>query len=212
MSSLSSSEPQRATQPASLLGDEHPLVLAVEDHRRAVERLLAVLGLLLAAAVATLAGLGWGIWVVGSAAAVALVAAASLWARTTARNAEVLALIVRGGGAIPVPVVRRARERLLSADRRAGLARALELVSGRPVCDWEPAIHPASPVLSGRAAASAAASELAAIAEQIRADDAGLAGLALAERLVTDGTSALYGDDVPLLRDELARLRFLLRT
>jgi hypothetical protein len=201
-----------ATQPATLLGDEHPLVLAVEDHRRAVERLLAVLALLPAAAVATFAGLGWGVWVVGTAAAVAIVAAASLWARTTARNAEVLALIVRGGGAIPLPVVRRARERLLGADRRAGLARALELVSGQPVCDCEPAIHPASPVLCGRAAASAAASELAAIAEQIRADDAGLAGLALAERLVTDGTSALYGDDTRSLRDELARLRFLLRT
>jgi hypothetical protein len=211
MSSSSTTEPHHPTQPASLLGNEHPLVLAVEDHRQAMERLLAVLGLLLAAAVATLAGLGWAVWVVGSASAVAVVAAASLWARTTARNAEVLDLIMRGGGAIPVPVVRRARERLLSEDRRAELGRALELLSGQPVCDCEPAMHPVSPVVSGRAA-SAAASELAAIAEQIRAQDAGLAGLALAERLVTDGTSALYGDDTRLLRDELARLRFLLRT
>ena len=211
MSSLSSSEPHRGLQPASLLGDGHPLVLAVADHRRAVERLLAVLALLPAAAVAALAGLAWAGWMVGSAAAVAAVAAASLWARTTTRNAEVLTLIMRGGGAIPVPVVRRARDRLLRADRRANLARALEALSGRPVCAWEPAIHAASPVVSGRAAAWAAASELTAVAKLIRADDAGLAGLALAERLVTDGTSALYGDDERLLRDELARLRFLLR-
>ena len=209
MSSLPSCEPQRATQPASLLGNEHPLVLAVEAHRRALERLVAVLELLL---VATLAGLGWAVWVVGSAAAVAVVAAASLWARTTTRDAEVLALIMRGRGAIPVPVVRRARERLLNADRGAALARALERLSGQPVCEWEPAIHPASPVVSGRAAAFAAASELASIAELIRAQDAGLAGFALAERLVTDGTSPLYGDDTQLLRDELARLRFLLRS
>jgi hypothetical protein len=84
-------------------------------------------------------------------------------------------------------------------------------MSTQPAADWEPAIHPASPVVSGRAAASDAACELAATAELIRAESAGLAGLALAERLITDGTSALYGDDPRLLRDELARLRFHLR-
>jgi hypothetical protein len=217
MSSISSSQPHRTPQPASLLGDEHPLVVAVEDHRRAVQRYVAMLGLLLVAALATLAGLDWAAWVLASGAAVAVVLALSLWSRTTVRDDEVLALIVRGGGGTDLPVVRRARERLLSESRRVDLARALEALSGRALCDWEPAIHPALPVVSGRAAASAAAAsaaaaELAATAKLIRAEDAGLAGLALAERLVTDGTSALYGDDERLLRDELARLRFLLRT
>lgn len=129
MSSYSSSEPHRAPQPASLLGDEHPLVVALEDHRRAVERCVGVLGLL---ALAALAGLDRATWVLACGAGVGLVLAASLWARTTLRNAEVLALIIRGDGATPVPAVRRTRERLRSEDRRAGLARSLQLMSGSP--------------------------------------------------------------------------------
>ena len=132
MSSYSSSEPHRAPQPASLLGDEHPLVVALEDHRRAVERCVGVLGLLALAALAALAGLDRATWVLACGAGVGLVLAASLWARTTLRNAEVLALIIRGDGAIPVRAVRRTRERLRSEDRRAGLARSLQLMSGSP--------------------------------------------------------------------------------
>jgi hypothetical protein len=53
--------------------------------------------------------------------------------------------------------------------------------------------------------------ELAEIATLLRQDEPDAAGIALARRLLCDGGSPLYGDDVARLRDTLDLLRRRLR-
>jgi hypothetical protein len=52
--------------------------------------------------------------------------------------------------------------------------------------------------------------ELTAIRALLGEEDAGLAGIAMMERLLTDGTSSLHDDDVGRLREDLRRARVLL--
>jgi hypothetical protein len=54
------------------------------------------------------------------------------------------------------------------------------------------------------------ADELRAVVALLRQGSASARGVALAERLLTDGGSALYGHDLVALREELGRLRYLL--
>ena len=58
----------------------------------------------------------------------------------------------------------------------------------------------------------AVAPDLAEIARLVRSGDPGLRGVATTQRLLCDGTSALYGHDVDVLRQELHRIRFLLES
>jgi hypothetical protein len=48
------------------------------------------------------------------------------------------------------------------------------------------------------------------LARLLRTDAAGVRGIALLDRLVTSGTSPLYGTRVAPLRDELGRIRYFL--
>ena len=60
--------------------------------------------------------------------------------------------------------------------------------------------------------AAAVLAELAAVAALLRSERPGLRGVALAERLLTDGASPLYGQDIGALREQLRRASFLLRS
>lgn len=67
----------------------------------------------------------------------------------------------------------------------------------------------APPLFSARAIA-AVASDLTDIARLLVDDDARLRGVGMTQRLLFEGTSPLYGEDVRLLREELHRIRLLL--
>jgi hypothetical protein len=77
------------------------------------------------------------------------------------------------------------------------------------------AVHPAPsacrvPPIFSVIAIRGVAPELTAIAARLRSEHADLRGVAAAERMLLDGTSPLYRDDVDGLREELHRVRYLL--
>jgi hypothetical protein len=68
---------------------------------------------------------------------------------------------------------------------------------------------PVRPLFNRRVVAEVAP-ELATIAALLRRDHTGEQGVAMIERLVVDGGSPLYRDDVEALREELHRVHYLL--
>jgi hypothetical protein len=122
----------------------------------------------------------------------------------------VLDIIIEGRGHLPLAAVERARRRLLEPGHRQGLAHWLDAVcreAEHPI--QRPAF--ARPLYSTRLIA-AVAPDLAEIARLLGDDDPGLRGVAKTQRLLRDGTSALYGQEVDVLRQELHRIRFLLES
>jgi hypothetical protein len=193
----------------TVLGPDHPLTRVTMQLTRAVERSVTV-SLMLAIGVLALIGdlsIGGPLTVAAATVLAALVARAGALAGSRRRRA--LELIAEGRGELPLQAVVRERRRLLDPVHRERLARTLDVIRTeveRPACECHrirplynvPVVRPVS-------------SELVQTAGLVR-HDGGLRGLARAEQLVTDGRSALYGDDEVLLREELGRIHVLLES
>ena len=142
-------------------------------------------------------------------AAVVVLAALALRAALlvcTSRE-RALDLIAQGRGSLALAPVERQRQRLLDPDHRERLARSLDAI--RDEAERWKGTRSVRPVFSVRVV-RAAAPELTRVARLVRGDHAPLAGIAMTERLVTDGCSPLYGEDLELLLQALRRTRFLL--
>jgi hypothetical protein len=193
----------------SLLGADHPLARVSERLGVLRDQSLAVGAVLFASLVALMAGEAAASWVVIAATVVqaALAFASALLAQT--RHDCVLDVILDGRGGLPLVAVQRQRRRLIDPAHRAFLARWLDGLrhdAQRPI----PRVPAARPVYSVGVIA-AVAPDLQQIAKLLHSNHAGLRGIALTERLLRDGTSPLYGQDVELLRQELHRIRLLLQ-
>jgi hypothetical protein len=119
-------------------------------------------------------------------------------------------LIAEGRGGLPLRAVERERHRLADLRTRARLGNSFERVIGEALAPRRLAPDPLPMVRPWVAAAVAA--ELSCVAALLRGTSPGLRGVALAQLLLTDGGSPLYGNDVVALREELGRVRFLLRS
>jgi hypothetical protein len=202
------SHPLRAEQQAdALLGTDHPLALVSHRLDTLAEQSLVVAGTLSASIVLLVVGVAGALWLV-VASALAQAAFAGAIALVVERKRELaLDLIIQGSGNLPLVAIERERRRLLGHDHRQRLAQWLEAVcrdAEHPI--QRPAF--ARPMCSARIIAAVAA-DLAEIARLLRSDAPGLRGVAETQRLLRDGTSALYGQEVDLLRQELHRIRFL---
>jgi hypothetical protein len=124
------------------------------------------------------------------------------------RHRLALDLIVEGEEWLPVRALVRERDRLGAVRRRARLARSYERLFEEGLSLRRPVPGPLPMVRPGMAARVLA--ELGPVAALLRSGDPGLRGVALAERLLIDGASPLYGEDVAALRAELGRARSLL--
>jgi hypothetical protein len=126
----------------------------------------------------------------------------------SSRRDRALELIAQGRASVPLVAAARERQRLVEPRFRERLARSLDDIQD----DCELAMRGARPVrpLFSVRVVRAAAPELTRVATLVRGDRAGLPGIAMAERLVTNGCSPLYGEDLGLLLEELRRTRFLL--
>jgi hypothetical protein len=106
--------------------------------------------------------------------------------------------------------VQRQRRRLLSAQTRNGLAAGLEdvvqYVSTRP----KHQLRVTRPLFEPRVVAMVV-DELREVIGLLRIDRVPARGVAAVERLITHGVSPLYGLEVSALRDELSRVRDLLK-
>jgi len=176
--------------------------LSVAAERSAVVSVMVALGL-----VALILDMSIGAPLTVAAAVVLAALIARIGSLRAARYRRALELIAQGRGRLPVESVRRARQRLLDPANRERLARALDVIrveAGRPPGECH-AIRPLYSVPVVRAVAS----DLGELAGLVRRSG-GIRGLAATEQLVTDGRSPLYGDAEAGLRQELARIRFLL--
>lgn len=119
-------------------------------------------------------------------------------------------LIIQGRASLPLDAVRRQRRRLLDRKHCDDLADWVDQT-------WTVAEHSLEsgplplplPLLSARVIV-AVRPELVQVAQRLREDAPGVRGVALVERLLTEGRSPLHGGSVDDLRRELRRIQFML--
>ena len=200
--------PQADRSARAVLGDDHPLARAVHRTSVAVER---------SCVVCLTAGISAGARLEGVHGALAFLVASTVVLAGLGCDLVLLAqrrricareLIIEGRADLPLAAVRRERQRLLDPAHRDALAEQLGAIrreARRPVAR-PPA---ARPMFSLRVVA-AVDPELNAVARRLRTEPTGIRGAAMAERLLTDGCSPLYGSSPQALREELRRISFML--
>jgi hypothetical protein len=192
----------------AVLGDDHPLACVLRRLDIARERLLVVAALLLVSVVATVEGVPRALPVTVAAAVVGAILGCAVTTLAATKRELACDLIADGRRHLPFDVVERQRQHLLDPSHRCALARWLESLR-------DDAEHPAlgfpavRPIFSVRVVRTVAP-ELSEIARLLRSESPGLRGIARMDRLLRDGSSALYGYDAERLRQELRQIRFLL--
>jgi hypothetical protein len=153
----------------------------------------------------------------GVSAAVALMVAAAvtqllLAARAVvlieSRRRHVLDVISEGRADLPIVAVGRVGVQLGSERHRRRLTQSVDSLLDAAVGSFDVVT---TPWRFARADLVAGVrDELIQIRALLEGQAAGLAGMAMVERLLTDGTSSLHGDDPRVVREDLRRVRFLL--
>jgi hypothetical protein len=119
---------------------------------------------------------------------------------------EAIHLIAEGREALPIGVVRRQRERLVSPRTTGGLAGALETMLGQALSSPRIMMRGARPLFSVRVIAIVAP-DLRAVIRLLQTGPVRARGVALTERLLSHGDSPLYAREARVLREELHRIQ-----
>ena len=197
-------------QSSLILGADHPLTRAIEAAQR-INRQCGVVGAVLLGGVINLGqGASWGAAVVVSAGVVLLCYLIAAAAQEGRKRDRALELIAEGREDVPIAAVQRSRERLCSARRQRQMARTIERMIELALHPPSPCSRSARPLFKIRVVSSVT-EELHAVCEPLRSASAAARGVALAEKLLGDGTSALYGDDPRPLRNQLQRIQRVMR-
>jgi hypothetical protein len=193
---------------AAVLGASHPLVRTIEALDAVVAQALAVATLLAAGLIAAAFGAAWGTPIAASAGLILLFLAIAAGLLRLRRRDDVLALIAGGDGDVPLGLVARERQRLLSRRTRTALAESLDALAHEAL---NPPAVPARPLFDPTVVAQVAP-ELQEIGGLLRAEPGDARAVAMVWRLVCDGArSPLHRGATGELRTELARIRFVLR-
>jgi hypothetical protein len=161
----------------------------------------AALGIVLATSVAGVVAEVPDAGALLAAAAVVQLGLACVLAVTAARERERARELIAEG--VTSSSVERERQRLLNGRRR--LAGSLDRVRATAE-DSKWTLRTSRPLFRARVVAQVGP-ELAEVAALLRQDEPNPAGIVLARRLVFDGGSPLYGDDVGQLRESLDLVR-----
>jgi hypothetical protein len=198
--------PGRSAQ--ALLGAEHPLVTVLFACQATMDSIVVVAAIQLAAL---------ALWSVHASHARALTIGGGIvqlalnlrWATLRAeRRGWCLELMIAGRGRLPLTALTRERERLTDPRLQSRLAASFDDLAARAALkQWRRERQ--RPMCSHRVLA-AVEPQLRDVAARLRAGEVELRGVALLDRLLTDGASPLYGEKIGSLRDELARGRYLL--
>lgn len=194
--------------PAVLLGPAHPLVRDLEKLALVRRQSLVVAAVFVGGAAAFYEGASAAVALIVAAAATQLLLASRAVVVRASRRTHVLELISEGHAALPIPAVDNMCLRLRGARHRLRLARRIEALLDLPIGGFDVVTTPwrfmrpdlITPIRDA----------LVEIAALLRDDDAGLAGIAMIERLLGDGTSSLHGRDLLALGEDVRRTRFLL--
>jgi hypothetical protein len=200
----------RATQSAgSVLGATHPLTLAIEAAECAARQWLVCAAILTGAAIARLEHHTWTTAIIASSAVVSAAFTVLLIALKQRVRERAMDLIAEGRETLPITAVQRQRQRLLTHRRRKVLARALETMIRDATNPPRIITTSARPLFDVRVIAGVAG-DLRAVIGLLETERVRARGVALIERLMSDGGSPLYGRDASLLREELHRVRHAL--
>jgi hypothetical protein len=194
----------RPRAPAGLLGSNHPLVRGHELRGDLWRQSLVTAAAVLLGAIAAAFGRGWGLPLLVAAATVQLALGVGLALLAQLQRERARELIIAGRGGLALPELERELRRLQRPRRRVGLADALEDLV-RAAERWPTIVPSARPVFDPRQVRAAAA-ELRAIAARLRAGTVAVRAVARVERLLTSGSSPLYGREPEALRHELMRI------
>jgi hypothetical protein len=195
-----------ARSAGSVLGRDHPLARAIDATESIGRQWWACAAVDAGALIAQLEDHPWAVAVTISAALVLLTLTVVLLALRQRTRDEAIRLISDGREALPIAVVQRQRQLMLSRRTREALARTLETMLRQAVSP--PRITPRGgrSLFSGRVIASVAP-DLRAVIGLLRTDTALARGVALTERLIAHGDSPFYARDASALREELRRIR-----
>ena len=119
---------------------------------------------------------------------------------------EAIHLIAEGREALPIAVVQRQRQHLMSPRTKAALARTLEAMLRQALSPPRIMTRGARPLFSLRVIASVAP-DLRAVISLLETENAPARGVALTERLIAYARSPLYAREASVLREELRRIR-----
>jgi hypothetical protein len=199
----------RSQSPGELLGSDHPFTRANEALAVFLRQIGSV-GLVLFAGVAGLVlGAGQALPFVIGAVIVLLVLAGLAGEQWDRRRVAARQLVLDGRETLPLAPIQRERRRLLEARTRHYVARSFERVLQHVTRRPAPVPTSVRPLFDVGTVA-AVTEDLREIVKLLHAGVGQARGVALAERLLTEGVSPLYGYDAIALRDELRRVRYLL--
>jgi hypothetical protein len=199
----------RSSSPRDVLGSEHPFTRA-NDTLSVLLRQASAVGLVLLGSVAGLIfGVGHAVSLFLGSSIVLLVLAALAGEQWDRRRFAARQLVLDGRETLPLAPIQRERRRLLEARTRHYVARSFERVLQHVTRRPAPAPASVRPLFDVGTVA-AVTDDLREIVKLLHTGVARARGVALAERLLTEGVSPLYGYDAIALRDELRRVRYLL--
>jgi hypothetical protein len=190
----------------TVLGPAHPLTRASDAVARVARQWLICAALLAGAIIARLEGHPWATALIASSALILAAFTILLAALKQRLHDRVRDLIAEGREALPIATVQRQRRRLLTRKRRTGLARSFDTMVRYATNPPRIITRGARPLFDVRMIASVAP-DLRAVIGLLQTGPARARGVALTERLITDGHSPLYGREAGLLREELRRIR-----
>jgi hypothetical protein len=197
-------------EPSVVLGPGHPLTHAIDAIERVRTQLLVVVAVLIGSIVDLTEGALWAATLALSAAIVLLglmIAAAAFRQRKRDRAID---LILEGRDRLPIAAVQHERRRLVGPRTQRQMAHAIEGIVEQALKRPGPFARSARPLFN-TAVVATVAEELSAISAVLQTEHASVRGVALAERLLTDGRSPFYGDQPRLLREELQRIQRAMR-
>jgi hypothetical protein len=192
--------------PSAVLGPDHPLTRAIDAVERVRKQSVAVAAVL----VGSLADLSAGaVWAAALALSATVVLLGLIFAIAAFRQRErdrALDLILEGRERVPIAPVQRERRRLGAPRTKRRMACTIEGMLEQTMKPPAPCARSARPFFRVAVVASVA-DDLHAICQLLRTDHASVRGVALTERLLTDGRSPFYGNEAALLIEELHRIQ-----
>lgn len=197
---------RRARSAGIVLGQSHPLTRGIDAVGCVSKQWLTCAALMAGALIARIEGDAWAVAVAVSAGLVLLTLTVVVLALRQRVRDEAMHLIAEGHEALPIAVVQRQRQRLLSPRTRDTLARTLEMMLRQALRPPRIMTRGACPLFSLLVIASVAP-DLRALISVLRTKNASARGVGLLERLITHGDSPLYGREAAVLREELRRVQ-----
>lgn len=194
----------------ALLGLGHPLVGVLYACQITGDEIVVVAAVQLASVVLLFVGAPFTLALMVAAAVVQVALGMRFTVLRAYRRELCLDLVIGGRERLPLAVLERELRRLRDPQFLARLARAVEDFAD--IADHDRREIGLGPPVYNRRVLAAVEPQLRDLVRSLRADAAAVGGVALLDRLITAGSSPLYGRRVGPLRDELGRIRYLLQS